>query len=286
MMGRIAVDLPEITWYIAVLVFLEGVLSADNALVLALMVRRLPRPDRRRVLQWGIWGAIGFRVVAVALSAFLLKFWPFKVGGGGYLLYLAISHFWSRGHSTPGMEEPQESKFRGWFRGFWGTVALVTLTDIAFSIDSIVTAVGIGDGFPAHFGDTGKYLIVLTGGVLGIITMRFVVRYFVLLLDRFPGLAEGAYFLVAWIGLKLVVSGLSDAATSLSDGRIKPFHIPEILFWTVMVLIMIVSFLVSPKQSAQQTHQASEELELLESEEESGDESGESRDDGQDPDRD
>ena len=110
MMGRIAVDLPEITWYIAVLVFLEGVLSADNALVLALMVRRLPRHDRRRVLQWGIWGAIGFRVVAVALSAFLLKFWPFKVGGGGYLLYLAISHFWSRGHSTAGMEQPQESK--------------------------------------------------------------------------------------------------------------------------------------------------------------------------------
>ena len=96
-------------------------------------------------------------------------------------------------------------------------------------------------------------MIVLTGGVLGIITMRFVVRYFVLLLDRFPGLAEGAYFLVAWIGLKLVISGLSDAATSLSDGSVKPFHIPEILFWTVMVLIMIVSFLISPKQSAQQT---------------------------------
>ena len=160
-------------------------------------------------------------------------------------------------------------------------MALVTLTDIAFSIDSIVTAVGIGDGFPAHFGDTGKYLIVLTGGVLGIITMRFVVRYFVLLLDRFPGLAEGAYFLVAWIGLKLVISGLSDAATSLSDGSIKPFHIPEILFWTVMVLIMIVSFLISPKQSAQQTIRHQKSSTCSNPKQNPATRAGTSRDDGQ-----
>jgi YkoY family integral membrane protein len=269
MMGPLARDVPEIAWYIVVLVFPEGILSADNALVLALMVRHLARRERRRVLQWGIWGAIGFRVVAVALSAFLLKFWFFKVLGGGYLLYLAISHFWSRRHASAEATVPQESKLRAWFRGFWGTVALVTLTDIAFSIDSIVTAVGIADGFPAHFGDTGKFLIVITGGILGIITMRFVVRYFVLLLDRFPGLAEGAYVLVAWIGVKLVTSGLSDAAESFSGGNIKPFHINEVAFWTVLVLIMAVSFWISPKQSAQATHAASEELDRIQSHEES-----------------
>ena len=89
-----------IAWYIGVLVFLEGLLSADNALVLAVMVRHLSRHERRRVLQWGIWGAIGFRVVAVLLSTILLKLWYFKVFGGLYLLYLAISHFLSRGHSS------------------------------------------------------------------------------------------------------------------------------------------------------------------------------------------
>ena len=65
----------------------------------------------------------------------------------------------------------------------------------------------MAEGFPAHFGDTGKFSIVLIGGVLGIITMRFVVRYFLILLERFPGLEEGAYYLVAWIGLKLLISG-------------------------------------------------------------------------------
>jgi YkoY family integral membrane protein len=282
MMGPLAGDIPLVAWYIAVLVFLEGLLSADNALVLALMVRHLARNDRRRVLQWGIWGAIGFRVVAVFLSAILLKFWLFKVIGGGYLLYLAISHFWSRRHSAAGATEPQPSRLRAWFRGFWGTVAAVTLTDIAFSIDSIVAAVGMADDFPERFGDRGKYFIVLTGGILGIITMRFVVRYFVLLLDRFPGLAEGAYFLVAWIGLKLTISGLSDAATHfLGEKNVHPFHIPEVVFWSVMVLIMILSFVIRPKHSIHETHEASEELDLLGSEngsDENGGAVGESND--------
>ena len=213
----------------------------------------------------GDLGAIGFRAIAVFLSAFLLKFWLFKLVGGGYLLYLAISHFWSRRKSADTPAEPQQSKMCAWFRGFWGTVALVTLTDIAFSIDSIVAAVGMAEDFPDRFGDRGKYFIVLTGGIIGIITMRFVVRYFVLLLDRFPGLAEGAYFLVAWIGLKLTVSGLSDAAQHvLGEENVRPFHIPEVVFWSGMILIMVLSFVITPKHSMHEAHGTSEELDLLE----------------------
>jgi YkoY family integral membrane protein len=248
-------EVAEIGWYIGVLVFLEGLLSADNALVLAVMVRHLSRHDRRRVLQWGIWGAIGFRVVAVLLSTILLKLWYFKVFGGLYLLYLAISHFFSRGHSSDG--ETQVSRTRTWLRGFWGTVFSVTIADIAFSIDSIFAAVAIADDFPDRYGDTGKLLIVITGGVLGIIMMRFVVRYFVSLLDRFPGLAQGAYVLVAWIGLKLTISGL----------LAEKYHIPEWLFWSVMVLIMILSFVIKPKGATQETMEASDNLDLLESQE-------------------
>src|SRR5262249_33079422 len=88
-------DLLLVTWYVGVLVILEGLLSADNALVLAIMVRHLPAKEQRRVLRYGIWGAIGFRLIAVLMSSALLKFWFCKVIGGFYLLYLAISHFLS-----------------------------------------------------------------------------------------------------------------------------------------------------------------------------------------------
>ena len=65
-------DVALFAWYIGVLVLLEGLLSADNALVLAVMVRHLPKNQQRRVLFWGIWGAVGFRVLALLLSSVLL----------------------------------------------------------------------------------------------------------------------------------------------------------------------------------------------------------------------
>lgn len=183
-------------------------------------------------------------------SAWLLKFWIFKVIGGGYLLYLAIKHFLHR-------EEDHAAGGGGWGRTFWGTVAAVTFADIAFSIDSILAAVALADDFPARFGQNGRLFIVFTGGVLGIITMRFVVRYFVLMLDRFPGLAQGAYALVAWIGLKLVISGLHSA-------EVIPFHVPEPLFWSVMLAIAVLSIVIRPRH---RPPGMSEGLELLEQEE-------------------
>jgi YkoY family integral membrane protein len=243
-------DIPLIAWYIGVLVFLEGLLSADNALVLALMVRHLPKREQRRVLQYGIWGAIGFRFVAVGLSAFLLKFWYFKVIGGAYLLYLAIKHFVQQ---EPGSEPGRG----GWDRTFWGTVIAITITDIVFSVDSILAAVGMAEDFPARFGYHGKLFIVFVGGVLGIITMRFVVRYFVILLDHFPGLAQGAYILVAWIGLKLVISGFYSA-------EYIEFHINEWLFWSVMLAIAVLSLIIQPRSRSKEM---AESLDLLDEEE-------------------
>jgi YkoY family integral membrane protein len=243
-------DIPLISGYILVLVLLEGLLSADNALVLALMVRHLPKMEQRRVLRYGIWGAVGFRALAVALSSILMKFWIFQILGGLYLLYLAIKHF------LHGESESGDGKGR-WDRTFWGTVTAVTVTDIAFSIDSILTAVAMAVDFPIRFGESGKMFIVFTGGVLGIITMRFVVRYFIVALDRFPGLAQGAYFLVAWIGLKLVLSGLE-------TGKYPVYTIPEWLFWSVMAAIVVISLLVKPRPKSPEMIQG---LQLLDEEE-------------------
>jgi YkoY family integral membrane protein len=294
MWGLSLSDVPLVAWYIGVLVFLEGLLSADNALVLAVMVRHLPKKERRRVLRWGIWGALGFRFVAVLMSSVLLKFWICKVVGGVYLLYLALSHF-LQGHdeaagatrietvppltdvafavseseaTTPISGEGRTIHTRSCptSRSFWKTVTSVTMADIAFSIDSILAAVAMADSFPNRFGPNWKLFIVYVGGVLGIITMRFVVGYFVTLLERFPGLAQGAYVLVAWIGVKLLASGIHDAlvGSQFDESVVKWFHIPEPVFWSVMLLIAIVSLLATPKSSPTTDGEMKANLDLLE----------------------
>jgi YkoY family integral membrane protein len=233
MWGIQIADLPMILGTVVTLVFLEGLLSADNALVLAVMVRHLPREQQRRALRYGIWGAFIFRLIAVLLSAVLLKFWLFKVFGGAYLLYLAVSHFFLHDEATHANRKPRFGS------GFWGTVVSVELADIAFSIDSIVAAVAMADSLPARIGYNWKLGIVYLGGILGIIAMRYVAGYFIILLERFHGLTAGAYLLVAWIGLKLVMSGLHNA-------HYLPVEMNEYIFWGGMAVVVVGSMFYKP----------------------------------------
>ncbi len=266
MWGLTVADHGLIAGTILILVFLEGLLSADNALVLAVMVRHLPREQQKRALRYGIVGAFGFRLIAVLFASTLLRYWAFKVVGGLYLLYLAISHLvFGEGDGAPGAKAKAG-------RGFWATVVGVEVADIAFSIDSIVAAVAMAAGLPpaigqrvvfgvAGFDVTMQLLIVYIGGILGIVAMRFVAGYFLILLDRFAGLANGAYFLVAWIGLKLIGGGFHDALNPPAGaprpawlGRLPdwafrvPLEMPEWLFWVGMGLIVVVSLIARPRR--------------------------------------
>ena len=77
---------------IALLVVLEGVLSIDNALVLGLLAKRLPKNEQGKALWYGLAGAFVFRVLAVLLASLLLQ-WTFaKFLGGAYLVYIAVRH--------------------------------------------------------------------------------------------------------------------------------------------------------------------------------------------------
>lgn len=267
MWGIDAAEFVELLGTVATLVVLEGLLSADNALVLAVMVRHLPKQQQKRALRYGIIGAFGFRLIAVVFASALLHYWWIKVVGGLYLLYLAIAHLFSGHH-----EDASEHRSR-FGNGFWGTVIGVEVADIAFSIDSILAAVAMAEGLD-EVGDIllfrvpslglaidVKLLVIYLGGILGIIAMRFVAGYFLLLLDRFQGLATGAYYLVAWIGLKLVGDGLHDAihprggAVAGTWRDQLPAWLNQLtlemndwVFWTGMGLIILLSLLIRPRK--------------------------------------
>src|ERR1044072_3429278 len=82
---------------IGILVVLEGELSIDNALVLGLLARRLPKHLQGRALTYGLVGAFVFRVIAIATAAYLLEWRVAKLLGGAYLLWVAAKHFFFEG---------------------------------------------------------------------------------------------------------------------------------------------------------------------------------------------
>src|SRR5947199_2225721 len=83
---------------IGVLVVLEGILSIDNALVLGLLARRLPKSLQGKALTYALVGPFAFRLIAVATASWLLHWRFVTLFGGAYLLWVALKHlFLERG---------------------------------------------------------------------------------------------------------------------------------------------------------------------------------------------
>src|SRR5919109_1120589 len=145
---------------IGLLVLLEGLLSADNALVLAVLVLGLPRRQQRKALRYGILGAFTFRILAVLLAVHLIQVGFVKLIGAIYLLYLSYKHFFARGGTQARRRIKPAAPWLG-LSSFWATVVKVELTDIVFAVDSILVAVAMSP----------KTWVVISGGLLGIVTM-------------------------------------------------------------------------------------------------------------------
>jgi predicted tellurium resistance membrane protein TerC len=114
---------------------------------------------------------------------------------------------------------------------FWATVVKVELTDIVFAIDSILVAVAMSP----------KLWVILIGGLLGIIMMRLVIGQLLAIVERYPPLVDGAFFIIAWVGVKLLVEYLHGA------GYIG-FEAPKWLSLGVIVVIFAAAFVYARRQ--------------------------------------
>lgn len=83
-----------VSWgLISSLIIIEGLLSADNALVLAVLVKHLPDKQRKRALMYGMLGAYFFRFLFIGIGVYLVEFWFIKVLGALYLGQALYSSF-------------------------------------------------------------------------------------------------------------------------------------------------------------------------------------------------
>jgi YkoY family integral membrane protein len=85
---------------IGLLVLLEGLLSIDNALVLGMLVKRLPKHQRAKALSYGLIGAFVFRAIAICTAGYLMQWTFVKFLGGAYLVFIAVKHLFFESHET------------------------------------------------------------------------------------------------------------------------------------------------------------------------------------------
>jgi YkoY family integral membrane protein len=212
---------------IGLLVILEALLSADNAMVLAVLVLGLPKREQRKALRYGILGAFAFRIAAILLAVYLKDIQVVMLVGAAYLLWLPYNHFTGHEDAQARRRPKPATRWLG-LDPFWATVAKVELTDIVFAIDSILVAVALSN----------KTWVIITGGILGVIAMRLVIGQLLVLVNRYPTLVDGAFIIIAWVGIKLILEYLHAA------GYVA-WEVPRWLSLGLVIVIFLIAFVIA-----------------------------------------
>ena len=205
----------ELLPLLPVLVALELVLSADNAIALAAVARKQKDPVKeKRALDYGIAIAFFLRVALILLAQWVLAFKPLQLLAGVYLLWLFLSHIWFKPSvSQTFTGSPGHSSSISFIR----TIVALALTDLAFSVDSVAAAVAISD----------QLILVITGAFIGVVALRFTSGLFIRWLDVYTRLETAGYMAVALVGIKLIFTLIFSA--------LQP---PE--WWTLLTVALLM----------------------------------------------
>ena len=199
------------------LIFLEGVLSIDNAAVLGTMVAHLPthKPvpwpkslksvgnklhpilgdQQTAALRIGLLGAYAGRALMLFLATIIIQNPWIKIIGAAYLIYLAFENL----GLAPYTHEAEHNKHCDLSKKtFWGVVLSVEIADLVFSLDNVVTAVAMSE----------HLWVVMAGVAIGMLVMRFAAGIFTTLVEKAPILQKAAFLLILVIGVEIITADL------------------------------------------------------------------------------
>ena len=184
----------EIFALLPVLVLLELILSADNAVALAAIARSSRQPEQERLaLNLGIGMALVLRIALIVVAQWVLQNTWVQLFAAAYLVWLVVDHFKSRSDDSASALDADGSDRSE--RPFLKTVLLLAFTDLAFSIDSVAAAVAISD----------QILLISAGAFIGIVALRFTSALFIRWLDLYPRLETAGFLAVAFVAFRLIV---------------------------------------------------------------------------------
>ncbi len=210
----------ELAPLLPIIVSLELVLSADNAVALASITKNLHNINlQKKALNIGIFIALILRILVILTAQFILNFWPVKLIGGIYLISLSISKFLSI-NDNPSNDNNKNNNNKS-DSSLMKVILLLSVTDLAFSIDSITAAVAISD----------QFLLVITGAIIGVIALRFTSGLFIKWLEIYINLEKAGYIAVGIIGIKLILQLI-----------LYKLVIPEYIFFLVMLCLFLWGF--------------------------------------------
>ena len=189
----------ELLLLLPLLVALEAVLSADNAIALAAISRSLHDRGRQELaLNLGLALALVFRLGLIVAARWVLNFWPLQLLAALYLLWLCGNHLLSlkaaSGDAADGDPDTAAGLEAG-ARSLASVVVTLAVTDLAFSLDSVAAAIAVSD----------RLWLVMAGGVIGVIALRLTAELFIRWLEVYRHLETAGFLAVGLVGMRLLL---------------------------------------------------------------------------------
>jgi len=179
------------------IIFIDIILAADNAIIIGLIAANFVPKNRKKIILWGVAGALVFKVIFAVFATYLFKFYFIKILGGLLLIWIVndlrkdLMEIKKIKSPTKTSKEPS----------FIKSVYKVLFADITISFDNVIGVVGAAKGY---FG------FMIFGLVLSVVLTGALATYMANYIQKHLWIAYVGLIFILIVGLQLIIGGLVD----------------------------------------------------------------------------
>ena len=179
------------------IIFIDIILAADNAIIIGLIAANFVPKNRKKIIYWGVAGALIFKIIFALFATYLFKFYFIKILGGLLLIWivndLRKDLFEIKKIKSPTKKSKEPS--------FIQSVYKVLLADITISFDNVIGVVGAAKGY---------FEFMIFGLVLSVVLTGALATYLANYIQKHIWIAYIGLGFILLIAIQLIIGGLAD----------------------------------------------------------------------------
>lgn len=222
---------------LASIIVIDLVLAGDNAILIGLAARNLPKHQQKKVILWGTVGAVVLRIIATLAVVWLLQIPGLRLVGG--LLLVMIAYKLLVDENDHGNVQAGDS--------FWAAIKTIIIADALMGLDNVLAVAGA-----AH----GNFVLVVLGLIISIPIVMWGSTIIIKWIERYPVIVTIGSAVLAWTATKMIV-----AEPFIHDYFANPFL--KYGFELLVVAVVISAGLSKQKKNAQKRMENKEDKEAI-----------------------
>ena len=179
------------------IIFIDIVLAADNAIIIGLIAANFVPKNRKRIILWGVAGALIFKIIFAVFATYLFQFYWIKIIGGLLLIWivndLRKDLFEIKKIKSPTLKSKEPS--------FVQSIYKVLFADITISFDNVIGVVGAAKG---------NFSYMMFGLILSVVLTGALATYLANYIQRHLWIAYVGLGFILLVALQLIIGGLND----------------------------------------------------------------------------